>query len=98
MVSNTSAVQKYCSSPEPHDIITVGAKRFRRADNEIRLAGSEFEGMQSVMKPEKLVLFPQVAHTVTVPASSRLCNFGLRRWTSFLIHVVFLHEPCAGAS
>ena len=32
------------------------------------------DGMQSVMKPEELLLYLQVGHTVTVPAPGRLCN------------------------
>ena len=77
LVSNKSVVRKCCSSPEPYDIVTVGAKSFRHADNEIRLAGPEGLGrMQLAIKPEKLVLFLQVGHSVTVPASGRLCNLG----------------------
>ena len=32
------------------------------------------DGMQSVIKPEELVLFFQVGHTVTIPAPGRLYN------------------------
>ena len=53
----------------------LAPKRFRRADHEIRLAVQKgLDGMQSAIKPEELVLYLQVGHTVTVPAPGRLCN------------------------
>ena len=41
-------------------------------------------------------VFP-VRHGVSVLFPSRLLNFGLRHWPSFLLDVVFLHETGAGA-
>ena len=75
--SDASVVRKCCSSPEPHElpggnIITVDAKRFRRVDNISDWLAQK--AWKANMKPEKLVLFFHVGHSVTVPATGRQCN------------------------
>ena len=77
--SDATVVRKCCSSPEPHElpggnIITVDAKRFCRVDNISDLLAQK--AWKANMKPEKLVLFLHVGHSVTVPATGRLCNSG----------------------
>ena len=78
--SDASVVRKCCSSPKPHELpgrntpSLLTPKRFCSVDNiSVWLAQKAWKAN---MKPEKLVLFFHVGHSVTVPATGRLCNSG----------------------
>ena len=49
------------------------------------------------IKPQVVPFVFPVRHGVSVLASGRLLNFGLRHWPSFLLDLVFLHKTGAGA-